>query len=176
MLPLDHPDRIQIAFDDHRLVANAGLLLPVTLAQHVPRQLYLPIPVASLRNVTGKSAFGGTRGQRYFRHSIVVRQRSFGRGVDQFAGHDTSPLLHPPLQRTQVSPAETIRFNLLQSAQQYHRTSVRGLPATRTARRTTLLRKGLAEFARCGAVAPAAPVFRLLSGGGNRAVKRRTNS
>ena len=33
MLPLDHPDRIQIAFDDHRLVANAGLLLPVTLAQ-----------------------------------------------------------------------------------------------------------------------------------------------
>ena len=30
MLPLDHPDRIQIAFDDHRLVANAGLLLPVT--------------------------------------------------------------------------------------------------------------------------------------------------
>ena len=28
MLPLEHPDRIQIAFDDHRLVANAGLLLP----------------------------------------------------------------------------------------------------------------------------------------------------
>ena len=35
MLPLDHPDRIQITFDDHRLVANAGLLLPVTLAQHL---------------------------------------------------------------------------------------------------------------------------------------------
>ena len=32
MLPLEHPDRIQIAFDDHRLVANAGLLLPTTLA------------------------------------------------------------------------------------------------------------------------------------------------
>ena len=30
MLPLDHPDRIQIAFDDRRLVANAGLLLPLT--------------------------------------------------------------------------------------------------------------------------------------------------
>ena len=28
MLPLEHPDRIQIAFDDHRLVNNAGLLLP----------------------------------------------------------------------------------------------------------------------------------------------------
>ena len=35
MLPLEHPDRIQIAFDDHRLVANAGLILPVTLAQHL---------------------------------------------------------------------------------------------------------------------------------------------
>ena len=35
MLPRKHPDRIQIAFDDHRLVANAGLLLPATLAQHL---------------------------------------------------------------------------------------------------------------------------------------------
>ena len=35
MLPLSEPDRIRIAFDDHRLVANAGLLLPVTLAQHL---------------------------------------------------------------------------------------------------------------------------------------------
>ena len=25
MLPLNHPNRIQIAFDDHRLVANAGV-------------------------------------------------------------------------------------------------------------------------------------------------------
>ena len=32
MLPLEHPDRIQITFDDHRLVNNAGLLLPATLA------------------------------------------------------------------------------------------------------------------------------------------------
>ena len=32
MLPRNNPDRIQIAFDDHRLVANAGLILPVTLA------------------------------------------------------------------------------------------------------------------------------------------------
>ena len=30
MLPLGSPDRIHVAFDDHRLVANAGLLLPVT--------------------------------------------------------------------------------------------------------------------------------------------------
>ena len=35
MLPLEYLDRIQIAFDDHRLVANAGLLLPDTLALHL---------------------------------------------------------------------------------------------------------------------------------------------
>ena len=35
MPPSEQPDRIQIAFDDHRLVANAGLLLPVTLAHHL---------------------------------------------------------------------------------------------------------------------------------------------
>ena len=38
MLPRSHPDRIEIAFDDHRLVANAGLMLPATLA----RRLGLP--------------------------------------------------------------------------------------------------------------------------------------
>ncbi len=32
MLPPEHPERIHVAFDDHRLVANAGLLLPATLA------------------------------------------------------------------------------------------------------------------------------------------------
>ena len=35
MLPRNHPDHIQISFDDHRLVANAGLILPATLAQHL---------------------------------------------------------------------------------------------------------------------------------------------
>ena len=35
MLPRRHPDRIQIAFDDHRLVTNAGLILPATLALHL---------------------------------------------------------------------------------------------------------------------------------------------
>ena len=38
MLPRHHPDRIRIAFDDHRLVANASLLLPATLV----RRLGLP--------------------------------------------------------------------------------------------------------------------------------------
>ncbi len=41
MLPLEPPDRIHVAFDDHRLVANAGLLLPVTLARHLK-----PLPEA----------------------------------------------------------------------------------------------------------------------------------
>ena len=30
-----HPDRITVAFDDHRLVTNAGLVLPATLALHL---------------------------------------------------------------------------------------------------------------------------------------------
>ena len=32
MLPRHHPGRVQITFDDHRLAANAGLILPATLA------------------------------------------------------------------------------------------------------------------------------------------------
>ena len=35
MRPLEDPDRICISFDDHRLVANAGLILPVALARHL---------------------------------------------------------------------------------------------------------------------------------------------
>ena len=35
MLPPEQPDRIDTAFDDHRLVANAGLILPITLAHHL---------------------------------------------------------------------------------------------------------------------------------------------
>ena len=35
MLAQNNPDRIRIVFDDHRLVANAGLLLPATLAQRL---------------------------------------------------------------------------------------------------------------------------------------------
>ena len=38
MLPTSDPDRIDIAFDDHRLVADAGLLLPATLAGHLGLQ------------------------------------------------------------------------------------------------------------------------------------------
>ena len=34
MLPQNNPGRIRILFDDHRLVTNADLVLPATLAQH----------------------------------------------------------------------------------------------------------------------------------------------
>lgn len=35
MLPCNDPDRIPVAFDDPRLVVNAGLMLPVTLAHRL---------------------------------------------------------------------------------------------------------------------------------------------
>ncbi len=35
MLPRSQPNLIQVAFDDHRLVANAGLMLPATLARRL---------------------------------------------------------------------------------------------------------------------------------------------
>ena len=38
MLTASDPDRIDIAFDNDRLVADAGLLLPATLAQHLGLQ------------------------------------------------------------------------------------------------------------------------------------------
>ena len=57
MLPRNHPDRIGVSFDDHRLVANAGLLLPATLAHHLGlRELvdhHLDLGVAPGRANTG---------------------------------------------------------------------------------------------------------------------------
>ena len=35
VLARNNPDRMRIVFDDHRSVANAGLLLPATLARHL---------------------------------------------------------------------------------------------------------------------------------------------
>ena len=42
MLPRHHPDGIHIAFDDHRLVNNAGLILPATLALRLGLPQLLP--------------------------------------------------------------------------------------------------------------------------------------
>ena len=35
MLPPERPDRIHVAYDDHRLVANVGLILPLNLVHHL---------------------------------------------------------------------------------------------------------------------------------------------
>ncbi len=53
MLPQNNPDRIRIAFDDHRLVANAGLLLPAILARHLGLRELGAIDTTSERVRTG---------------------------------------------------------------------------------------------------------------------------
>ncbi len=64
MLPRNQPDRIRIVFDDHRLVANAGLLLPATLARHLGlRELvdhHLDLGGAPGRANTGDKLMRGT--------------------------------------------------------------------------------------------------------------------
>ena len=52
MLPRSYPYGIHIAFDDHRLVNNAGLILPATLAQH----LGLPELVQQRLDLSGPAA------------------------------------------------------------------------------------------------------------------------
>ena len=52
MLPRHHPDGIRIAFDDHRLVANAGLILPATLALGLPQLVQQPL---DLGNAPGRA-------------------------------------------------------------------------------------------------------------------------
>ena len=86
MLPQNNPDRIRIAFDDHRLVANAGLLLPATLARHLGlRELvnhYLDLGGAPERANTGDklltlvvSAGGLAGGRRLHRRRRCVAHR-----------------------------------------------------------------------------------------------------
>ena len=55
MLPRHHPDGIRIAFDDHRLVANAGLILPATLALGLPQLLQKHL---DLGNAPGRANTG----------------------------------------------------------------------------------------------------------------------
>ena len=57
MLPLEHPDRIQIAFDDHRLVNNAGLLLPATPAERVGLRELVDLHL-DLGNAPGRANVG----------------------------------------------------------------------------------------------------------------------
>ena len=77
MLPRNHSDRTQIAFDDHRLVANAG-------------PFAFPYPEST-------EPGGGDSGTRDGRHglwSAGTSTRSPGRGVQRAAGHDRQPLVH----------------------------------------------------------------------------------
>ena len=61
MLSRNHPDRIRVVFDDHRLVANAGLLLPEpALARH----LGLPELVQQRLDRTGRCPGAGERGRQ----------------------------------------------------------------------------------------------------------------
>ncbi len=55
MLPRHHPDRIRIAFDDYRVVANAGLVLPATLALRQPQLLQKHL---DLGNAPGRANTG----------------------------------------------------------------------------------------------------------------------
>ncbi len=59
MLPQNKPDRIRILFDDHRLVANAGLLVPATLARHLACENSSTITLTSAARRDGR-----TRGTR----------------------------------------------------------------------------------------------------------------
>ena len=78
-----------------------GCRCPLVFELWCPRQLFLPIPAASLREECyRKLSTGGTHGKRYARYSTAVERRSFGRNIDQLVCHDASPLLHPPLERT----------------------------------------------------------------------------
>ena len=51
MLPLEHPDRIQIAFDDHRLVANSARLITLHLPQGWPWEKQFSAALARLRAI-----------------------------------------------------------------------------------------------------------------------------
>ena len=83
MLPLEHPDRIHIAFDDHRLVANAGLMLPATLAlrlglgEVVDRylDLGLPRPGQQRRQADDPGGLGPSRRRLHRRCRRVAQWR-----------------------------------------------------------------------------------------------------
>ena len=77
MLSPAQPDRIHVAFDDHRLVANAGLLLPAILARYLglPQLIdrHLDLGHAPGRAVTGDKMM--TLGPRPCRRRLHRRRR-----------------------------------------------------------------------------------------------------
>ena len=74
MLAASSPDRIQIAFDDDRLVDDAGLLLPATLAGRLGlRELAEPAPEVSHLPVFGHFAEPRDTGGRVRERSSYAR-------------------------------------------------------------------------------------------------------
>ena len=116
MLPRNHPDRIRIVFDDHPLVANAGLLLPVTPAQHLGlRELvdyHLDLGSAPGRANTGDkmmtlvaSAPPLSRGQGLAGGDCIDDADALRAGGDRLHAWAVSRLkapIHPPLSRGQA--------------------------------------------------------------------------
>ena len=113
MLPRSHPDRIQVAFDDHRLVANAGLMLPATLARRLglPQlvEQHLDLGRAPGRANTGDKLMtlvasaprfrgAGSGGRRRHRRRRRVAQRRYG---PRHRWHGEGAI-HPPLSRGQA--------------------------------------------------------------------------
>ena len=95
MLPLEHPDRIHVAFDGHRLVANAGLLLPATLATPAPAG-----PALS----SGHSASSHGLATAVCRRFLSLRRLHPATGrVEHFRVADLTERLH------QVHPARALR-------------------------------------------------------------------
>ena len=92
MLPRNQPDGIHIAFDDHRLVNNAGLILPATLAlrlglpqllgKHLdlggapgPAQVQVPVNQLGKAEVQGQG--GGKNQPGIVDQAVVVEGKLF---------------------------------------------------------------------------------------------------
>ena len=106
MLPRNHPDGIHIAFNDHRLVNNAGLILPATLALHlglpqlVDRQLGPGLGPRPSQHRRQDHDAGGFRagGRRLHRRCRCVAHRR----DSLHPGQCSQGALHPPLSRGQA--------------------------------------------------------------------------
>jgi len=56
MIASERPERIRVAFDDPRLVANAGLLLPLTLAGRLGRSELADSTLTSVMRREGRTS------------------------------------------------------------------------------------------------------------------------
>ena len=99
MLPRNHPDRIQIAFDDHRLVANAGLILPATLA------LRLGLPQLLRKHL----ALGGAPGRANTGDKMLTLVASALAGGDCI---DDAAVLTPSIPSIPVHPCPSVDSGL----------------------------------------------------------------